>query len=265
MCDCVECKNEECKCEDVKVETTVEGNAEEAVHIDTQSEMQSAKETKPEERAKGRRGRKPKNKEPVVVPDEDCASYKEEKTCCAPCNPPCDGVAVSKGLCSAHYMRQRKGMPIDVPIVRNAHKPVKRCSAPCDPPCEMKAVMKGLCGGHYQRLKSGRLLTTPIMPTKARRKKFLEEGRLEEFSEAWPVKEGERKKKPGKICCYPCDPPCEMKAVAHGLCYAHYARRRRGSQKDGPVRKILHEVTEEKQELAPVLEGNYPDEYTSAI
>ena len=174
MCDCVDCKNEECKCEDVKVETTVEGNAAAAVQVDTQPEMQSAKETKPEEKAKGKRGRKPK--------------AKEEKKCCAPCDPPCDGVAVSKGLCSAHYMRQRNGMPIDVPIVR---------------------------------------------------KKLLEEG--------------ERKKKPGKICCFPCDPPCSKKAVAHGLCYAHYARMRRGSQKDGPVRS-LHAVTEEKQELAPVSE-----------
>lgn len=39
----------------------------------------------------------------------------------------------------------------------------------------------------------------------------------------------------GMTCTAPCNPPCQRKAVVHGLCQAHYQRKKAGHTLDSPI------------------------------
>lgn len=95
-------------------------------------------------------------------------SVKETHKCNAPCDPPCDRRAVSRGMCAAHYNRWRNGLPVDQPVGVQGHpigvkrSDVPRCNAPCNPPCTYPARAEGLCIGHYKRKLRGADLTSPL-------------------------------------------------------------------------------------------------------
>lgn len=52
----------------------------------------------------------------------------EKKTCCAPMMPPCDRPSRTKGLCHAHYERERRQMPVGVPLKAKGRPGVVLCN-----------------------------------------------------------------------------------------------------------------------------------------
>lgn len=64
-------------------------------------------------------------------------------------------------MCGAHYQRSRKGMPMDVPIIRKPRRPQpETCEAPgCDvPPSDGRRM----CGAHRKRISRGIPLDAPL-------------------------------------------------------------------------------------------------------
>lgn len=59
----------------------------------------------------------------------------------------CERMVRSLGLCSMHYLRQRKGVPLDRPWDKSSST---RLCAVTD--CQKPAIGRGLCTTHYTRL-----------------------------------------------------------------------------------------------------------------
>lgn len=60
----------------------------------------------------------------------------------------CDNPRHARGLCMAHYQRDRKGKPLSPPL-RNTPKPPCRVEG-----CEREHRCKGYCSMHYQRVRN---------------------------------------------------------------------------------------------------------------
>lgn len=67
----------------------------------------------------------------------------------------CDRKHLSKGLCSLHYQRRARGIPMNAPPLRN---PKRGCSVNL---CRNKHKAKGLCVFHYNRLLKGKRVDAP--------------------------------------------------------------------------------------------------------
>jgi len=106
----------------------------------------------------------------------------------------CSSPAVKKGLCSAHYGRQRKGLPL-VPVKKRALTSDNRLCSFSD--CGRPGTKRGLCPGHYQQERAGRPLT-PLLSYAAK-----------------------------KTCA---GPSCLRVAVCKGLCDGHYQQSRAGKE-----------------------------------
>ena len=106
----------------------------------------------------------------------------------------CPSPAVKKGLCSAHYGRQRKGLPL-VPVKKRALTSDKRLCSFAG--CERPGTKRGLCPGHYQQERAGR----PLAPLLSYASK--------------------------KTCA---GPSCLRVAVCKGLCDGHYQQSRAGKE-----------------------------------
>ena len=95
--------------------------------------------------------------------------------CQAPCMPPCDRPVHAHGLCMAHYVRLRDGLPLDVPVGKKGKELIERvkplCTAPCNPPCNREARAMGLCQGHYARYRRGGDISQPLTASVARQLK----------------------------------------------------------------------------------------------
>lgn len=59
----------------------------------------------------------------------------------------CGNVAYAKGLCNAHYIRQRNGVDMDAPI---KHRTANKICSECDRPVGGKGGW-GLCKTHYRK------------------------------------------------------------------------------------------------------------------
>ena len=113
----------------------------------------------------------------------------------------CDTRHEALGLCSMHYMRQVRGLPMDGP--RREYHPRLSCS---QEGCELITKAKGLCNLHYTRLRRG----TPL--------------------------EGATPRLPQPRYCEQHN--CGRKHRAKGLCAMHYRRKKLGLSLEAPPRYI---------------------------
>lgn len=115
----------------------------------------------------------------------------------------CDGVVECRGMCAAHYQRQRSGKPL-VPIKRQTNRGrAPSCSVPdCQNPVGKKGA-RGLCPTHYSRARNGTPLEAPI-----------------------------QKRIPGRGCLVA---GCSNDHCSDGYCHLHYARVKRTGEA-GPAR-----------------------------
>lgn len=137
--------------------------------------------------------------------------------CQAPCDPPCEWEASTKGLCDAHYRRLLRRAPIDTPVRRKLDMQ-PTCTAPCDPPCDRVAKCNGLCNAHLERLRNRKPINVPVS--------------------AFGGRTGRKRSEEVRTCSANCDPPCRWPPYALGLCHSHYARWLDGSDIDVPVERI---------------------------
>jgi hypothetical protein len=75
----------------------------------------------------------------------------------------CERAAKTRGYCTAHYERVRRGRPVDGPIrERRAAEPQPEfCTAKG---CDRKARSRGYCLSHYVRARNGVPVDGPIKP-----------------------------------------------------------------------------------------------------
>lgn len=102
----------------------------------------------------------------------------------------CERVATKKRMCHAHYMRARRGAPMDSPL---APPPGGPCSVIG---CERPASERGMCHSHARRARRGTPLDTPI---------------------------AERRDDGPATCTHK---GCGLPSYAKGLCHGHYSRSR---------------------------------------
>lgn len=107
------------------------------------------------------------------------------------------------GLCHTHYLRQRKGLPLDAPI-RPHYAPGQLCSWPT---CQESVVSSGYCDAHYRRF-IGRSKTQMGAPIRVRVKTY-----------------------DGVVCS---EAGCLERPVSDSLCGMHYQRMRLGIDMDKP-------------------------------
>ncbi len=113
----------------------------------------------------------------------------------------CDKPMLSKGFCNAHYLRHRKGQPLDIPVKSRTYH--ESCSVPgCDAPHRAK----GFCYNHYTRKIRGYDLDKPV-----------------------------RKIAPERGCSVD---GCERSHFAKGFCALHWDRNRKNTKLDAPVRRL---------------------------
>ena len=122
----------------------------------------------------------------------------------------CDNLNSALGLCSTHYARQRKGLPLDTPI-HQIPRPYKREKRTCDyQDCERPFIANGLCSAHYRRHKTGRPLAGNI-----------------------------RVVAPNRRCSIDY---CSRPHQAKGLCATHRRRERDGRPLCDPIKPVKYEV-----------------------
>ena len=75
----------------------------------------------------------------------------------------CSRPVHTRGLCGAHYQRQRKGQPLEVPIGEMYEGRARQVARGCRiEGCERPHKARGLCSRHYQRWREGLDLEPPI-------------------------------------------------------------------------------------------------------
>ena len=115
----------------------------------------------------------------------------------------CDRIAKHKGLCHAHYERERQGIPLDSPIAVRATRPAECIYLSCERPANGSL---GYCITHYQRQRHGKNMDTP--------------------HNAQPGRD--------RTCEYR---ECNNPHLAGGLCSLHYSRVQNGSDMDAPKKQ----------------------------
>ena len=113
----------------------------------------------------------------------------------------CGKKHLARGLCSAHYNRVRKGIPVDKPM-----RPWK-IDGPCSVDgCERDAKAKGFCSLHYERNKNGLSLTEGLRVPRGLHKTCTIDG-------------------------------CDRPHTAKGLCQFHWQRQHKGVDLLAPARQ----------------------------
>lgn len=136
----------------------------------------------------------------------------------------CPELAKHKGLCSRHYYRQWRGIPMDTPFKSSKHKPAQLCPVEG---CPRPVRKGGLCQGHYGRRKAGKDMSPPI-------------GSLGFGRGGWKVEEYGPKPTSCRI------PGCDRRVayLRDAMCVMHYLRKRSGKDLKAPVRIARGELKE---------------------
>lgn len=114
----------------------------------------------------------------------------------------CDGLDECKGMCAAHYQRQRRGLPLIVPVRRTTGASSRPCLVDGCTNLIGAGGARGYCPTHYSRFRRGVPLEGPVQ---VRRR--------------------------GLVCAVE---GCELSHCSSGFCHRHYARFKRDGD-PGPV------------------------------
>ena len=152
----------------------------------------------------------------------------------------------SRGLCTGHYQRHRKGKPLDETPLARSFRADEVCSIEW---CDRTHYSAGLCQMHSQRKRLGRDMNAPVRARKdqARPCDYPDCNRTH-HANGYCGLHAKRAKAGTDLGAYvrgsltPVDGPCsrddcQREHRAQGLCQLHYDRLQRGTDQNAPVQQ----------------------------